>query len=192
MYDGYIGSYSTRTFGEIFPTSTDFATFYSSCGVPAKLRTRTTLAQYDINAIYALLCAEYMNEHVRSASEDRFKLAVMKTIFSYGPTWQREMEMQDKLLDMTDADMLKGSKQLYNHAANPNTTPAVSSVEELTYIDDQNATHNFRNALDAYGDLMSLLDDKPTERFISKFKPLFGVIAYPGNTIYFESEEDET
>ena len=56
---------------------------------------------------------------------------------------------------------------------NPGTTPSTSSLEELPGIDDQNTTQYKKNKLDAYANLMGLLEKDVTEEFLSKFKNLF-------------------
>ena len=56
---------------------------------------------------------------------------------------------------------------------NPGTAPSTSSLEELPGIDDQNTTQYKKNKLDAYANLMGLLEKDVTEEFLSKFKSLF-------------------
>ena len=56
---------------------------------------------------------------------------------------------------------------------NPGTAPSTSSLEELPGIDDQNTTQYKKNKLDAYANLMGLLEKDVTEEFLSKFKNLF-------------------
>ena len=190
MHNGYYGAYQTRTFGEIFPSDTAFANFYSTCGIPAMLESGTAYNKFNINTIYALLCANYMNSHIKSSSEDRFKLKVMEIIYKLGPTWQREMYLQDQIRKMTMEDMMKGSDALYNHARHPDTEPATSAREHLPYIDEQNATLYNKDKVKALLENMTALDDRTTDRFLSKFKNLFIQIAYPGRTLDYESEEE--
>lgn len=189
MFNGYYGAYMTRTFGEIFSSDTDFASFYSTCGIPATLQSGSDYNDFNINTIYALLCAEFMNSHIKSASEDRFKLKVMQLIYQYGPTWQREMYLQKKIRSITESDMMKGSEALYNHAQNPATSPATDARTFLSYIDDQNATLYNKDKIKAFLDNLMALDDQSTKKFLDKFKKLFITIAYPGNTLYYEGDE---
>lgn len=189
MYNGYIGAYTTRTFGEIFPSDDDFVEFYETCGIPAMLKYGTPYSNFDIRTIYALLCAEYFSSHIASANEDRFKLKVMQLIYQYGPTWQRELYLLDKIRDLSDEDMLKGSTAIYNHALHPDTEPATDAREFLKYIDDQNVSIYNKDQIKAWIENLSALDDRTTRRLLDKFKNLFVKIAYPGNTLYYESEE---
>lgn len=193
------GYYRTRTFGQIFPDSTTFEDFYENCGIPATLYpgtvkvegvdTPTEYKNYDIESIYALLCSEYFGAHINFASEDWFKLKLMQTIFSYGSTWQREMVLQDNLKNLSDENLLKGAKAIYNHASHPSQAPDTQYLEDLPYIDDQNTTNWKKEPLRAYSEVLSVLNDRLTKEFILKFKKLFIKFIYPNGTEFFESEE---
>lgn len=184
------GTYRTRTFGEIFPDATTFAAAYSAGAVPGRLLTGTEYANYDINAIYSLLASEYFGAHISMSSEDWFTLKVMQIIFEYGPQWQREMALQDKLLKLSDDDLRLGSKAIYNHASHPSTEPSDATLEELPYIDDQNTTTYRKDKPKAFVDASLGLDDSITRTFISRFKKLFIRFLYPTGNLYYEGVEE--
>ena len=160
-YLNYKG-FDTRTFGEIFPSETEFAAFYNSLNWKS-LRDTGDFAKYGIDVIYFLLASEYCNEHIASYDENKFKLQVMRIIYEAGPAWQKAMVVNEKLIDMQDADIHKGSrlesrssgnvdraattdgnatnttngKNIVNNAEHPDATPSTSSLEELEYISSQ-------------------------------------------------------
>lgn len=184
------GNYRTRTFGQIFPDLTTFKNFFTGCPIPNRLLTGTPYANYTIDAIYALLVSEFFGAHIAHSSEDWFKLRVMQIIFEYGPTWQREMVLQDKLMNATDADLRAGAYSLHNHALHPSTSPSTGTDEELTYIDDQNVNKWKKDYVRSFTDGSAALDDSATRRFINHFKKLFIKFIVPDGNIYYEEEEE--
>lgn len=189
-YYGNIGSYRTRTFSDIFPDVGTFVQFYNQCGIPKMLKTSEEYENWSINTIYVLLMAEFANSHIKSSAENQFKLRVMVTIFEYGETWQRDMYLQKKLLDMSDVEILEGSKAVYNRALNPENTPSTNALEELTYINEQNTTNYRKNRPDAFNEIRNSLKPSTTKYFIDKFRPLFVSVAYPDKPLIYSVMED--
>lgn len=200
----YYTSHRTRTFAEIFhtPHETDeaaqgktdynyFEWFYQNCGVPDRLLSGDDYTNYSLETIYFLLISQYANDFIRSSDENRFKLELMRLIFTYAPQWQRLMVLQDKMLALDDDELTAGHKTIYNHAMHPDTTPSDAQLTELQYIDDQNTTNYLRDKPDSYSRLIPLLDDRATADFLAKFKKLFIVITYPGDPLVYITEEDE-
>ncbi|MBQ0097980.1 MAG: hypothetical protein KBS62_03465 [Oscillospiraceae bacterium] len=187
----YYGNYRTRTFANIFPTFDDFEDFYEECGVPQNLLTGDDYANYGLEAIYFLLISNYANSHIKSADENRFKLKMMSIIYEDAPVWQRLMYLQGKVLSMSDNDLMRGSKAIYNHAQHPETLPSTATLEEITYIDDQNTTNwkkdNLRTYLDAFDNLTYGICDK----FVKKFKQLFLTVDYPDAPLLYATDESE-
>lgn len=160
-YLNYKG-FDTRTFGEIFPSETEFAAFYNSLNWKS-LRTTGDFAKYGIDTIYFLLASEYCNEHIASYDENKFKLQVMRIIYEAGPAWQKAMVVNEKLIDMQDTDVHRGSKlesnssgnvdrsatsdgnatnsangkTITNNAEHPDVTPNTNTDTELPYISNQ-------------------------------------------------------
>ena len=190
MYS-YYGNFRTRTFANIFPTVSDFTTWYSTCGVPDVLLTGTDYAKYSISAIYFLLISYYANSHIKSSDENRFKLQLMAIIYEAGPVWQRQMYLQDKAMKLADDDVLRGAKAIYNHAMHPDTEPSTGDLEELTYIDDQNTTNWQKEKARGYAEAREFLDPNICSRFMQKFKKLFLTVLYPDRPLLYETEEEE-
>lgn len=194
---------ATRTFADIYHMPFDvvmtdqgldykdyqyFDWFYDNCGVPDRLLTGPDYANYQLDTIYFLLMSRFANDHIKISDENRFKLVICQYIFQYGPQWQREMVLQDKLLNLSDDDLINGNTTIYNHAMHPDTEPSTQTLDEMEYIDDQNVTKYKRDGVDAFSRLYTWLDDKATNNFLRHFEKLFVVVAYGPSDIYREDD----
>lgn len=164
----YSQNYRTRSFSEIFPESEDFTGFYNDCGIPPKFKESSTAL-----TLYYLLLSRYANSHIASSDEERFKYEMMQIIFRFGPTWEKQLEIQDSLRALTDDQITLGNKQIFNHAYNPSSDPSTGSTQELNFINEQNVTTNKRGKLEAYANLNALLERDVTGDFLNQFKKLF-------------------
>ena len=84
-----------------------------------------------------------------------------------------------------------GTKAIYNTANNPGTEPSTGSLEELPYINSQNTTGYKKSKMDAYANLLALLDTDVTEDFIKKFGKLFITILEPREPLWYGTEIGE-
>ena len=176
------GNYRTRKFTDIYPDVTTFTNDYNNIGIP------TTITSENISTLYYLLYAKYGNSHIANSDETQFKYKLFGTVFSYGPTWEKRLDMQNELRTMSDDDLIKGSKQIVNHSYNPSTTPSTATLEELTTINEQNTNNYKRSKLDAYAFLWDLLATDVTTEFINKFKSLFLIIVEPQLPLWYVTE----
>lgn len=176
--------YSTKTFVEIFESVNDFLYYYNNIGIPKKISfdSATTL--------YYLLYAKYGNSPIANYDENQFIYKLFGIVFQYGPTWEKRLDIQDKLRALTEEEIISGAKTIYNHAYNPATEPSTSTLTELEYINEQNTQNFVKNKLSAYSELMSLLETDVTGEFINKFNICFKKFARPGTYLYV-TEEDE-
>lgn len=179
----------TRLLQDIFPDFETFEAFYRDCGIPTVIKDSEDYAKFNLQTIYIILMAEYANTPIKSSDENRFKLKFMSTLYEYGPTWQREMYLQYKLLDASDEEIVTGGKAIYNHARNPATMPSTQTLEELPYIDDQSTTNYKKNKPDAYREIREGLIPAITKRFIDKFRQLFVNILYGDYPVVYVTEE---
>ena len=177
--------YSTMLFTDVWDEATDFVEDYTHAGIP------TTISTTNATTLYYLLYARYGNNPIANRDTNQFKYKILSIIFQYGPTWEKKLDIQTKLRDITDDDLLKGSKAIYNAALNPSTTPTTSSLEELTYINSQNTTNYKKSKMDAYSQLLELLETDVTGEFINKFKICFKQFVAPEKPLLYVSEEDE-
>ena len=181
--------YITKTFAQVYPDYSTFLSDYSdlimlvSGGV-------APLKADNIQATYYLLYARYGNTPIVNYDETQWKMKVMATIATYGPTWERKKAIQVSLRSLTEAELLQGAKQIYNHAYNPSTEPSTQELEELTHINDQNVTNNKKSKMEAYSILWANLHVDATDEYLNKFKNCFSRFVgdqYP--IIYCEEDE---
>ena len=173
------GNFRTRTFTDIYGSLEEFKDDYTNSGIP------TTLSDSNITILYYLLYARYGNSNIASSDENQFKYKLMSIIFMYGPAWQKKLDIQKKLMEMSDDEMLKGSTAIYNTALNPGQAPSTETVEELNYINSQNTTKYKKGKLEGYAALYSLIETDVTEAFIGKFKKLFITIVEPDCPLWY-------
>ena len=181
-----IPQYDTKLFNEIWEEVNDFAYDYQHIGIP------TTISVTNIITLYYLLYARYANNPIANYDEEQFKYKVFSIVFQYGPTWEKKLDIQAKLRSITDEDLLKGAKAIYNTALNPGTAPTTTSLDELDYINSQNTTNYKKSKMDAYAQLVSLLETDVTGEFLNKFKGCFKQFVLPERTwIYVTDVEEE-
>ena len=176
------GNYRQVKFTDVWGDADTFLSDYSSNGI------KTTISQDSAKTLYYLLYSRFGNSVVASSDTNRFKYDVWATIFSYGPTWEKRLEIQEKLRDLTDDDLFTGATQIYNHAYNPGTAPSTSTLDELTAINEQNTNKHKKAKMDGYAMLMSLLETDVTEVFLDKFKKLFLKVVQPELPLWYATE----
>lgn len=177
--DALYGNFRTRTFSEIFPDVETFIEEYQDSGIEALLDTKT------VTTLYYLLYARYGNGHIASSDENTFKYRVWSNIFMYGPTWEKRLEIQAKLRELSEEELLTGSKAIFNHAFNPSTAPKTSDTQELDFINEQNTNHYKNGIVDGYTKLWDILKTDVTRYFIDTFQPLFLTIIEPENPLWY-------
>lgn len=179
-----IPQYNTKLFSEIWEDKDEFLTDYQSIGIP------TTISTANATTLYYLLFARYGNSPIANYDENQFKYKMFAVIYQYGPTWEKKLAIQTALRGLQEADLIAGSKAIYNTALNPSDAPTTGTTEEIDYINSQNTTNYKKSKMDAYGQLWELLEDV-TEEFIVKFKYCFKQFVVPSRTFIYVTEEDE-
>ena len=185
IFDSVYGSYRTRTFTDIYPKVEDFIKDYTYNGI------KTTITMDSITTLYYLLYARYGNSHIVNSDENQFKYRLFSTIFMYGPTWEKRLDVQNKLRGLTDKELIEGTKQINNHSYNPSTEPSTNDTEELPTTNEQTSTKYKKSKMDAYAILIALLETDVTEEFVAKFKKLFLSIVEPQNPLWYITEQGE-
>ena len=185
IFDSVYGNYRTRTFTDIYPKVEDFIKDYTYNGI------KTTITTDSITTLYYLLYARYGNSHIVNSDENQFKYRLFSTIFMYGPTWEKRLDVQNKLRGLTDKELIEGTKQINNHSYNPSTEPSTSDTEELPTTNEQTSTKYKKSKMDAYAILIALLETDVTEEFVAKFKKLFLSIVEPQNPLWYITEQGE-
>lgn len=191
VYNHLFGNYITRTFSDIFPTYEDFLNEWL-----ASPYSQVSTNEESINAIdptyiklgYWLLIARYADSHIASQNEDLFKYKVFNTFFTHGPTWTKRLEIQNKIRNLTEEEILMGSKVINNQALNPGTEP---TTEELTAINAQNTSKRKKSILEGYSTVLSLLKVDVCEEFIDRFKSLFITVVQPNTPLWYITDEGD-
>lgn len=183
LNDSYYGNFRQQKFTDIYPDVDTFITDYNTIGIKPTLKGGDTIA-----TLYYLLYSRYGNSVIASSDTNRFRYNLFAIVFSYGPTWEKRLDIQDKLRSLPESELLTGATQIYNHAYNPGTAPTTQALDELPAINEQNTSKSKRSKLDGYALLNSLLETDVTEEFISKFKKLFLVVVQPELPLWYETD----
>ena len=176
--------YSTVLFTDVWADKESFLADYSNLGIP------TTISIDNAATLYYLLYAKYGNNPIANRDEEQFKYKVFSIVFQYGPTWEKRLSIQQSLRELTEDDIIKGGKAIYNAALNPSTAPSTGSLDELNYINSQNTTNYKKSKMDAYAQLWELLRTDVTGDFINKFKVCFKQFVAPEKPLIYVTEDD--
>lgn len=182
--DFLYGAYRTRKFTDIYPSVDAFEEDYNDNGIP------TTISSVSIRTLFYLLYARYGNDHISSSDETRFKYNLFSIVFSKGPTWEKKLEVQKKVREFTEEDLMQGTKAIHNSALNPGTAPSTDSIEELNYINQQNTTKYRKAKVEGYALLMNMLENDVTTDFIDSFQRLFNPFGSE-LPLYYVTDEGE-
>ena len=180
--DSVYGNYRTRKFADIWPSADAFIQDYQASAIPQKLKVA------DATTLYYLLYARYGNSSIANSDDNQFKYKIFSTIYIGGATWAKKQEIQDKLREMTEDEILAGTKAIYNHAFNPQTAPTTDTVDELEYINEQNTTKYKKSKLDGYALLWAILNDGVTETFLREFRYHFLVVVEPQLPLWYVTD----
>lgn len=176
--------YNTLLFTDVWDEATKFVKDYRASGIP------TTISDANAMTLYYLLYARYGNTPISAMDEYQWKTRVFSIIFQYGPTWEKKLEIQQKVRALTITDLKKGSTTIYNKALNPASAPSDQTLEEINYINEQNVSKVQKNDSQAYAEWMSLLEEDVTGYFLRKFDGCFKKIVRPEKTLEYVTEED--
>lgn len=190
--------YNTMLFTEVWNSALDFKNDYVATGIYTEpvtsgdtvVKAGTKLSDASINLLFYLLYSKYGNNPIANNDVNQFKFKIFTIVFQYGPSWEKRLDIQEKLRALSDDDIMKGSKAIYNTALNPSTDPSTTSLEELEYINSQNTTNYKKSKMDAYTQLWDLLATDVTGEFIDKFKVCFKQFVRPENPLLYITDEE--
>lgn len=188
MYNNSLyGNFRNRKFSDLWSKATDFLADYKDCGVYIE---SNKIEDSSVLTLFYLLYSEYGNSVIASSDEEQFKYQIFSTIFEYGPTWEKRLDIQSKIRHLTDAELQSGNKQIWNKALNPGVEPSTQALEELQYINVQNTSNVKRGKLDGLMAQYQILNTDVTKDFISKFKKYFLQIVIPELPLWYEEGEN--
>lgn len=175
--------YNTKTFSQVWDEVDKFKEDWEGT-----IFDREETSDVDLDLFYYLMYARFGNNPIANLDVNQWKYKVFATLFKYGPTWAKRLEIQKKLRGLTDAELVTGETLISNAAENPNTVPGTNTDEELTYINAQRVSKNKRTKLSAYSNLLDLLENDVTEEFLYKFDSLFKAFYLPENPLLYETD----
>ena len=178
--------YDTKSFNDVFPDVEKFLADYNGIGIKPMLK-----SEDNVKTLYYLVYGKFGNSPIANWDETQFKYKLFTIIFQYGPTWEKKLDMQEKLRALNDEELFQGSKVINNHALNPGNIPGVMTGDpiELDYINDQAVVSYKKAKMNAYSELWSLLSEDVSEFFLQKFSELFLPVVRPKYPILYENEE---
>lgn len=178
-----IPQYNTKLFTDVYSKFEDFVDDYNNIGLP------TTITEDSLRTTFCLLYGRYGNNPIANYDVNQWKMKLFSIIYQYGPTWEKRLEIQSELRDLTVDELREGSRSINNLSENPAQSP---TVEELGYVNRQNVAKYKKSYMAAYGELWELLRVDVTEEYLKQFLKLFAIVVSPQRTdIYVSQEESE-
>ena len=171
-------------FEDIWESSTAFVNAYHNQSLPQELKDET------ITTLYYLLYGRYGSDCISGTNVRQWEYRFWGMVFQYGPAWEKRLEVQKRVRELSEDDLRDGDLSLNNLAYNPGTAPATTSDEILTGIAQQNAGIKKRSILGGYSMLESLLATDVSEEFLEHFKDLFKPLLYSGVPYLYEGGEN--
>lgn len=192
MYKEYggtlYGTYRTKKFSDVWTNAEDFISDYQNIGIPVTVPVNSESGTAGtITTLFYLLYSRYGNDIVAASDITRFKYNLFSIVWQYGPTWAKDLEIQEKVRALTEADLEEGNTQIHNTADNPSTDPSTATTEYLEYVKSQNVTKNKKGKIEGLMMLQSMIRKDVTEEFISRFKKLFLTIVLPELPLLYEN-----
>lgn len=192
MNSEMIPQYSTELFTDIWDNVEDFKSDFQDSPFTGSIKDGTNTGDPDnVSLVFYLLYARYGNNPIANLDIEQWKFKIFSVIFQYGPSWEKRLDIQKKLRELSDADLLAGSKAIHNTALNPSTTPSTGSLDELTYINSQNTTNYKKSKMEAYAQLWELINTDVTEDFLNKFKKCFKIFVSSEQPLLFVTDNEE-
>ena len=186
------GNYRTRKFTDIFGDFTSFKESYG-VGIPKTIRDTDPVspdtAENSLKTLYYLLYARYGNSHIASSDETQFKMKLFAIIYQYGPSWEKEIEIQKAVRALSVDDITLGATVKNYRADNP--TEGFAIGEDVNYINEQNTQLYKKSPLEGYSNLEALIKTDVTASFLDRFKKLFLTIVNPELPLWYVTEEEQ-
>lgn len=188
-----IPQYSTETFTDIWDNVEDFKSDLADSPFDGCIKDGSNSGDPDnVSLVFYLLYARYGNNPIANLDITQWKFKIFSTMFQYGPSWEKRLDIQNTLRGLSEADLLAGNKAIYNNALNPSTTPSTSSLTELTYINSQNTTNYKKSKMEAYAQLWDLISTDVTEDFLLKFRKCFKLFVSDERPILFVQDNEDS
>lgn len=180
MYNSYYGNNHNLTFTEVWNNVEDFMEDVKSSPLYNGIKDE------HLKILFYLLYSNYGNSNIAFNDYNLFKFKVYSIIYSKGLKWSRNVELQKKLTELEDNEILRGTMAIYNSSLNPSeggtTTTEIGEIAD--YVNQQNVTKYAKNYIDAYSTYSNSLRDVSSS-FINEFKKLFIIVVRPDFPNYY-------
>lgn len=189
-------TFDNVTFSDLWQTNEDFIEAYKETGLPMEYTLedgsiQTYFTINDLKLIWTLLTGRFADSTIKPYNTfGAFRIRFMSKVWQYGPTWLKELKIQDKLRSMSleSGDLFEGGKAIYNHAYNPGTSPGTEGTNELNFVNDQNVAKYKKSKIEGLALLTELLKKDITEAFLRRFDEFFKTIIYTGRDLNYITE----
>ena len=191
MMNSYYGGFRTPTLAQIWKSESEFLNEFRETPFYAHITSGNPAAQLDLELTFFLLYARYGNSHIANSDINQFKYGFFSRIFMYGPSWAIRLSSQKALRELSLDQLREGTISTYNNGSNPGYIQGISEPDGIK-IDSQSKTLHNRSILDAYANLLSVVETDVTEDFINKFKNLFTKVAAADENLLYITREENT
>ena len=120
------GNYRQYKFTDVYDNADDFVADYKDNGFP------TTIKDDSANVLFYLLYSRYGNNTIASSDLTRFKYKMFGTVWQYGPTWEKKLDIQKMLREFTEAQILSGEGYT---SESDNTVTSTTSGQKSSTLD---------------------------------------------------------
>ena len=120
------GNYRQYKFTDVYDNADDFVADYKDNGFP------TTIKDDSANVLFYLLYSRYVNNTIASSDLTRFKYKMFGTVWQYGPTWEKKLDIQKMLREYTEAQILAGEGYT---SESDNTVTSTTSGQKSSTLD---------------------------------------------------------
>lgn len=186
--DSMLPMYNTKTFSQIFPTFNSFKYCFDN---EFNAYAKDCISEDSLKALYWLIYSRYGENPIVNLSEIIFKAKMVANTYQKGPTWERRLTLQQEIRQLSEEDLLKGARTIFNKALHDETEPGTNTDEELDYLNQQDVSKITRSKLDAYSFLQDILKTDVTEEFLSSYAKLFSRFVSPTNTRIYVNDIEE-
>lgn len=188
--DSPYGCQRQLNFSKVFDSFERFKDYFNTICID-KFKYPSTYKMDNIETLYYLLYGTYGASTFNGSDIYQAIFKLFSIVFMYGPSWEKELDIQNKLRSLTDEELECGSTAIYNQASTNGGAPTTQSTIELLGIDNQNVTKYKKDKVNKYMDLENLLKRDVTKTFIDRFKVLFKTITAPISDLWYYDIEEE-
>lgn len=192
MINSYYGNNSrTLSFSEIFDTADLFLAGWLDCPLY-----NSVISNDRIKELWYHLYAAYGNSHIASFDTNQFKAKVWSLVATKGLIWNTRLNILNKMVSLTDDEIVQNSKSWVNMAQNPMDIEDGRNGDDkdfLDFIQNQNVSFSERGQVDAYTNYAAALGVgiSQTQEFVKQFKKLFKTVVDYEAPLYYDTEVED-